>query len=453
LKVTVIGAGYVGLTTALALAYIGHDVAVVEKDREKLEILREGRSPLYEKGLDELLKIVREDVFFTENLDDCVPSADIVMIAVGTPAKKNGEADLSYVEQAVKGIAESLRPGGSYTIVIKSTVPVGTNEMVSQKLSQLLNQRNVSCDVHIVSNPEFLREGMALQDTFYPERIVVGTRSRKAISDLQQLYQPITQQTFTPPEFLPRPNGLQLPHFIIVEPASAEMIKYAANAFLALKISFINEIAGLCEKVGADITDVAKGIGTDKRIGNSFLNAGIGWGGSCFPKDTLALLELARQKGYAMPIVAAAREVNYRMRKEAVAKLRKHLGDFKGKKVAVLGLAFKPGTDDLRDAPALDIIRELLAEGAEVSACDPVALRNARKAFEGVANISFFEDPYEAALGADAVVLATEWPQWANIDFGRLRQQVRNPLFFDGRNFFNPDEVFKSGFQYLGVGR
>ena len=200
--------------------------------------------------------------------------------------------------------------------------------MVSQKLSQLLNQRNVSCDVHIVSNPEFLREGMALQDTFYPERIVVGTRSRKAISDLQQLYQPITQQTFTPESFA-EAERVTAAAFIIVEPASAEMIKYAANAFLALKISFINEIAGLCEKVGADITDVAKGIGTDKRIGNSFLNAGIGWGGSCFPKDTLALLELARQKGYAMPIVAAAREVNYRMRKEAVAKLRKHLGTSK----------------------------------------------------------------------------------------------------------------------------
>lgn len=452
MNVTIIGAGYVGLTTGLALAYIGHDVCIVEKDNRKIELLKKGKSPIYEKGLEELLALVKKNVIFTEAPEEKVPDSDVIIIAVGTPPLENGEADLSYVERAAEEVADCLLPGKSYTIVIKSTVPIGTNEKVSLQIDQRLKERKISCEVNMASNPEFLREGMALYDTLYPDRIVVGAKSEKAISDLQQLYKPILQQTFTPPHFLQKSNGAKLPHFIVTDTISAEMIKYAANAFLALKISFINEIAGLCEKVGADVVDVARGIGTDRRIGMSFLNAGIGWGGSCFPKDTSALVEFAKNIGYNMPIVSAAREVNYKMRRTPVEKLKNHFGSLNGRTIAVLGLAFKPNTDDIRESPAIDIIKAILAEGARVKACDPVAIENAKKALKRE-NVSFFEDPYEAAAGADAVILATEWPQWANIDFEKLASRMRNRVFIDGRNYYEPTEVKKAGLTYMGVGR
>lgn len=453
MNVTVIGAGYVGLTTGLALSYIGHDVCIVEKDKHKLELLKAGKSPIYEKGLEELLALVEKNVVFAETPKEGVPNSDVIIIAVGTPPLENGEADLSYVKKAAEEVADCLQPGGSYTIVIKSTVPIGTNEKISALIENRLKENKIYCQVYMASNPEFLREGMALYDMLYPDRIVVGAKSEKAISDLQQLYNPILQQTFTPPHFLQKPNGAKLPHFIVTDTTSAEMIKYAANAFLALKISFINEIAGLCEKVGADVVDVARGIGTDKRIGMSFLNAGIGWGGSCFPKDTSALLEFAKKIGYTMPIVSAAREVNYRARKAAVDKLKAHFGNLKGKTIAVLGLAFKPGTDDVRESPAIDIIKNLLDEGAIVNACDPVALDNAKRVLGCRENISFFEDAYEAAIGADAIILATEWPQWANMDFANLAGRMKYPILLDGRNFYEPEEVQKAGFKYIGVGR
>lgn len=453
LNVTIIGAGYVGLTTGLALAYIGHDVCIVEKDNRKIELLKKGKSPIYEKGLEELLALVERNVTFTDNPDEKVPYSDIIIIAVGTPPLENGEADLSYVEKAAEEVADCLLSGKSYTIVIKSTVPVGTNEKVSVQIKNRLRENNISCEINMASNPEFLREGMALYDTLYPDRIVVGTKSEKAVSKLQQLYDPILKQTFTPPHFLQRPNFTKLPHFIVTDFISAEMIKYAANAFLALKISFINEIAGLCEKVGANVVDVAKGIGTDKRIGMSYLNAGIGWGGSCFPKDISALLEFAKKVGYDMPILLATREVNYKARELAINKLKKHLGNLNEKKIAVLGLAFKPGTDDVRESPAIDIINNLLDEGASINACDPIALDNAKKVLGCHKNINFFKDPYEAAIGVDAVFLATEWPQWANMDFVRLASKMRYPLLIDGRNFFEPEQVRKAGFKYIGVGR
>ncbi|MCF6095689.1 UDP-glucose/GDP-mannose dehydrogenase family protein [Thermovorax subterraneus] len=453
LNVTIIGAGYVGLTTGLALSYIGHNVCIVEKEKRKIELLKAGKSPIYEKGLEELLALVKKNVVFLETPGKEVSNSDVIIIAVGTPPLENGEADVSYVERAAKEVADCLLRGKSYTIVIKSTVPIGTNDKVSWQIKQRLKENKISCEVNMASNPEFLREGMALYDALYPDRIVVGARSEKAISDLQQLYNPILQQTFTPPHFLPRPNGTKLPHFIVTDIISAEMIKYAANAFLALKISFINEIAGLCEKVGADVVDVAKGIGTDKRIGMSFLNAGIGWGGSCFPKDTSALLEFAKKIGYDMPIVSAAREVNYRARRAVVDKLKAYFGDLMGKTIAVLGLAFKPGTDDVRESPAIDIIKILLVEGANVKACDPIAIENARKVLGANEEIGFFEDPYKATEDADAVILATEWPNWANMDFEKLASKMRNLLFIDGRNYYEPEEVKKAGFIYMGVGR
>ncbi|MGB9975790.1 UDP-glucose dehydrogenase family protein [Thermovenabulum sp.] len=449
----IIGAGYVGLTTGLALAYVGHKVDVIEKNKEKLNKLKSKTSPIYEKGVQELIELVKDNINFWEKPDEVIKEAEIVIIAVGTPPKKNGEADLSYLEDAIRDILKKINLEKDYTLAIKSTVPIGTNNKIDNIIKEFYREKGIESKIHLASNPEFLREGMALYDTLYPDRIVIGSLSAKAISDLQELYKPILQQTFTPPSFINKPNAFNLPHLIITDPTSSEMIKYAANAFLALKISFINEIAGLCEKVGANIKDVARGIGTDKRIGISFLNAGIGWGGSCFPKDTLALLEFAKEIGYNMPIVSAAREVNQRARKAVIDKLKTYYGDLREKTIAVLGLAFKPGTDDVRESPALDIIKILLNEGAKVKACDPVALQNAKKAIGINEKINFFTNPYEAVEGVDAAIFATEWPEWANLDFVKLASKMRTRLFIDGRNFYEPEEVKKAGFTYMGVGR
>lgn len=454
MKVAVLGMGYVGLTTAVALAYIGHEVTGVEKDEKKLEALKDGRVPFYEPWLPELLELSSSNLSFTSDLFEAVPDSELIMIAVGTPQKPSGQADSSHVEEAARQLAEAFLPGRSYTVVVKSTVPIGTNRRVAHVITRALCERGMEgkVQVSVASNPEFLREGSALQDMFYPDRIVVGAEDSKGVEVLRRLYRPILEQTFDPPAFLPRPSNYYLPPLITTDPVSAEMIKYAANAFLAMKVSFINEIAGLCEKVGADVTEVARGIGLDPRIGPRFLEAGLGWGGSCFPKDTAALVAMGRELSYPMRLVEAAREVNFRQRERAVQKLQDALKGVRGRVVGVLGLAFKPGTDDVREAPALDIIRLLLEREAHVRAHDPVAIPNAKKALAGL-EVDFYEDPYAMAQGADALVLATEWPEYRKLDLKRVARLMRTPVFLDGRNLFDPQTARSSGLIYMGIGR
>lgn len=452
MRVTIIGIGYVGLTSGVALAYIGHEVIGVDKDQAKLESLLQRRSPIHEAKLVELMVLAGPRLRFTDRLKEAVPEAEVIIIAVGTPSRPDGNADTSYVEEAAREVAEAIANKQTYTVVIKSTVPIGTNRRVTNIIHRVLRERGIAPKVLIASNPEFLREGQALHDFLYPDRIVVGAEEAEAIDVLRRLYRPVLEQTFDPPEFLPRPRNFPLPPLVTTDPTSAEMIKYTANAFLALKISFINEIAGLCEKLGADVTEVARGIGLDPRIGPQFLQAGLGWGGSCFPKDTAALLAMAREHGYEMSIVAAARDVNFRQRLRAVEKLQEVLKGIRGRVTGVLGLAFKPGTDDVRESPALDVIRILCERGAHVRAHDPVALENARRALDGW-EVEFFTDPYALAAGAEALILATDWPEYRHLDLKRLAQLMRTPVLLDGRNIFDPGEARRAGFLYLGIGR
>ena len=452
MKITIIGTGYVGLTTAVVLAYLNHNVAAVDKDNSKLSLLQEGKSPIHEPGIQSLLDEVCHTIRFTPSIAEVVPDAELIMIAVGTPPKQNGEADTRHVEQAAREVAEVCHPNRHYTLVIKSTVPIGTNRRVAEVIENVFLERNIQGNVSIASNPEFLQEGLALQGAFYPDRIVVGANSDNALDTLRRLYQPILEQTFDPPTSLPRPAAYYLPPMMTTDPNSAEMIKYAANTFLSLKISFINEIAGLCEDVGADVTEVARGIGLDSRIGHRFLRAGLGWGGSCYPKDTAALLGVAAQVGYEMPITEAARTVNFEQRKRIVDKLRNVLKTLNGKTIGILGLAFKPNTDDIREAPALDIIRQLVAEGANVRAHDPIAIPNAQQAMSDIA-VDFIEDVSLLSHNADALVLVTEWELYHRLDLRKLAKQMQTPILIDGRNVFSPQEAMNAGFHYIGVGR
>ncbi len=452
MKITIIGTGYVGLTTAVVLAYLNHNVAAVDKDNSKLSLLQEGKSPIHEPGIQCLLDEVCHTIRFTPSIAEVVPDAELIMIAVGTPPKQNGEADTRHVEQATREVAEVCHPNRHYTLVIKSTVPIGTNRRVAEVIENVFAERNIQGNVSIASNPEFLQEGLALQGAFYPDRIVVGANSDDALDALRRLYQPILEQTFDPPTSLPRPAAYYLPPMMTTDPNSAEMIKYAANTFLSLKISFINEIAGLCEDVGADVTEVARGIGLDSRIGHRFLRAGLGWGGSCYPKDTAALLGVAAQAGYEMPITEAARTVNFEQRKRIVDKLRNVLKTLNGKTIGILGLAFKPNTDDIREAPALDIIRQLVAEGANVRAHDPIAIPNAKQSLSDIA-VDFIEDVSVLSHNADALVLVTEWELYHRLDLRKLAKQMQTPILIDGRNVFSPQEAMNAGFHYIGVGR
>lgn len=452
MKITIIGTGYVGLTTAVVLSYLNHNVSAVDKDKQKLSLLHEGNSPIHEPGIQTLLDEVGHSIRFTPNVAEVVPDAELIMIAVGTPPKKNGEADTRHVEEAAREVAEVCLPNRHYTLVIKSTVPIGTNQRVSQVIEKVFEARGIHGNISVASNPEFLQEGLALQGAFYPDRIVVGANNVNAFDTLRRLYQPILEQTFDPPTFLPRPAAYHLPPMMTTDPNSAEMIKYAANTFLALKISFINEIAGLCEDVGADVTEVARGIGLDSRIGHRFLRAGLGWGGSCYPKDTAALLGVAAQAGYEMPITTAARTVNFEQRKRIVEKLQKILKTLKRKTIGILGLAFKPNTDDVREAPALDIIRQLVAEGATVQAHDPIAIPNAQKALSDI-TVEYSKDVYSISHNADALVLITEWELYHRMDLRKLAKQMKTPILVDGRNVFSPQDAMAAGFHYIGVGR
>ena len=452
MRIAIIGAGYVGLTTCVAMAYTGHEVVGVDKDLDKLGLLKSGQSPIHEAGLQGLLNQTSQRIIFTDDIIAAVANAEVIMIAVGTPQKQSGAADTSYVETAAREVAEGLQVGRAYTLVIKSTAPIGTNHRVAHVVDRVLAQRDVNARVHIASNPEFLQEGLALRGMFYPDRIVVGADRPEAVEALHRMYRPILEQTFDPPADSPRPEGYSLPPLITTDPTSAEMIKYAANTFLALKVSFINEISGLCEKVGADVTEVARGMGLDARISPRFLGAGLGWGGSCFPKDTAALLSVGAEYDYSMPIVEAAREVNARQKQSIVEKLQHCLKILRGRTIGVLGLAFKPNTDDVRQSPALDIIQTLTERGAHVRAHDPVAIPNAQHALKAL-DVEFFDDYYAMADRADAVVLATDWEAYHAIDLVRMACSMRTPVMIDGRNMFKPAEAQAAGFVYMGVGR
>jgi len=429
MNVSVIGTGYVGLGTAALLAHLGHRVTGIDIDPTKIEQLRQGQVPIHEPGLDALLESVKGNLDWSTAYDS-VAQADVVFICVGTPPGKDGTPDLQYVASAAASLAPHLN-GHAQVIVNKSTVPIGTGDYVQRLLED--HAPGYSHERHrVVSNPEFLREGTALQDSLYPDRIVLGGHP-DALQIMARLYAPLIEQTFTPPASAPRPETYTRPAVVNTTLQSAEMIKYAANAFLALKISFANEIAGLCERVGADIEEVATGIGMDTRIGRRFLNAGAGWGGSCFGKDTAGLISAGREHNYAMPILQAAIEINTRQRQVIIDKLIRHMRSLKGKRVTVLGMAFKPDTDDLRDAPAHDLIARLNQLGATVTAHDPIAMPRAAREWTAL-NYRPATSVQDALHRADAVIIATEWQEYRDLDWTALLPGMRGRVIIDARN-------------------
>jgi UDPglucose 6-dehydrogenase len=454
MNVSIVGAGYVGITTGVALAYIGHKVTLLDADESRIRLLGEGKFPIYEPFLEEIAELARARMRYTTDPAEAHPDADVIFIAVGTPPQADGNPNLSYLQAAAMAIGKNL--SGAFTVVVnKSTVPIGCGNWVESLVSEAYEASNghrPTGKFSVASNPEFLREGSALHDSLYPDRVVIGSDDPRALESLYALYKPVLEQTFPAPTVLARPEALGAVPLITTNLASAELIKYAANAFLALKISFMNEVAQLAEKVGADITQIGKGIGLDARIGTRFLQAGLGWGGSCFGKDTAALIATAREYGLTMPIVQAAREVNYRQRDRVLEKLLAELKILKGRTIGLLGLAFKPHTDDLRDAPALDIAQRLIERGAKVRAHDPIALDRARREF-GSSGIGFADSIEQLAAETDALVLVTEWPQYRELPWSKLAQNMRTPLLLDGRNFLDRAALEAAGFRYLGMGR
>ena len=432
MHIAVIGTGYVGLVTGACFAEFGVDVTCVDVDEQKIERLRNGVMPIYEPGLEQLVakNVQSGRLRFTTDVGEAVEQALVIFLAVGTPPKDDGSPDLSFVEAAAASIADHLQ---DYKVIVtKSTVPIGTGE----RIRRLVNERKKSrANFGVVSNPEFLREGAAINDFMRPDRVVIGSRDQEAIAIMKDLYRPL---------YL-----IEAP-FVITSLEAAELTKYAANAFLATKVSFINEIANLCERIGCDVHDVARGIGMDKRIGSKFLHPGPGFGGSCFPKDTRALSSVARQFGSDSLIVDAVIEVNKRQGKEMLVKIRKLVGDLKDKKIAVLGLAFKPETDDMREAPSVGIIRGLLADGALVQAYDPVAKSEAKKI---LSEVSYADDEYDAVNGAEALIFVTEWNQFRALDMRRIHQLMATPRIADLRNICDPEDMREIGFEYVGVGR
>ena len=456
MEVGVVGAGYVGLATGACLASLGHRVTCLDRDEGRVRSLKAGNVPLYEPGLEELVdrgvRAGRLAFVGPGGMDGVVGGADVVFVAVGTPQGDDGSADLSNVADVARRIGSALaREGGRgrpLVVVNKSTVPVGGGDYVSDLVEEGAGGRGAA-GFEVVSNPEFLREGSAVYDTLYPDRIVVGADSPEPLETMRLLYEPIIDQTF-PTELDPRPR-VAVP-FVRTDLASAEMIKYAANAFLAAKISLINEISTLCELTGADVGMVANGIGLDGRIGSRFLNAGIGWGGSCFPKDVSVLRTAARDYGHETPLLDATVAVNEAQRGRAIEKFQQHLPDLDGKRVALLGLSFKPNTDDLRGAPSLHLARSLDSLGATVVGYDPVAGKDAAALLPEGAKVVF--DPYEALQGAHAAVLVTEWENLKGLDANRVASLMRDPrLVVDGRNVLDPASWREAGLRYAGFGR
>ncbi len=432
MRIAMIGTGYVGLVSGACFADFGHHVTCVDKDVEKINALRRGEIPIFEPGLDALVaaNVKARRLDFTTDLKDPVADADAVFIAVGTPSRRgDGHADLSYVYAAAREIAGALK--GFTVVVTKSTVPVGTGDEVER----LIREANPAADVAVASNPEFLREGAAIRDFKFPDRIVVGTSDERARKVLGDVY---------------RPLSLNQAPLMYTARRTAELIKYAANAFLATKITFINEIADLSEKVGADVQEVARGIGLDNRIGSKFLHAGPGFGGSCFPKDTRALIKIAQDHDVNLRIVEAVLGVNDNRKRAMARKVAGLAGNLRGKTVAVLGLTFKPETDDMREAPSIPIVTGLLDMGAKVRAHDPVGIEQARKELP---DIEYCDDPYECVTGADAMVVVTEWVQYRTLDLERLKNLLRQPVVVDLRNIYRPEDMVAHGFSYESVGR
>jgi UDPglucose 6-dehydrogenase len=463
MRVCVIGTGYVGLVTGACLAHIGHHVICVDNNEEKVRLMKSGQSPIYEPGLSEIMQASSESgrLEFTSDLAAGVAHGEILFIAVGTPALPNGESDTRYVEAVARGIGSHL--DSNYKVIVnKSTVPIGSGDWVRMIVLDGVAERqtalvgaggvyeadttsSISAKFDVVSNPEFLREGSAIYDTFNPDRIVLGSTSDRAIEMMQELYAPIVERQFAEDKSLP-----PVP-VVVTDISSAEMVKYAANVFLATKISFINEVANICDKVGADVTQVAKGIGLDSRIGSKFLQAGIGWGGSCFPKDVSALLHTADDYGYDAQLLKATISVNQRQRLIALEKLQQELKILKGKTIGLLGLTFKPDTDDLRDAPSLILIEQLNRLGAKVKAYDPIISQTGMR--HGLSGVIVETDPERLADSCDALVVVTDWEQFRKLDYVNMAKLMNNPVVIDGRNFLDPEKLISAGFRYLGIGR
>jgi len=430
LKIVVVGTGYVGLVTGVALFHIGHHVTCIDIDETKVEKMRQGISPIYEPGLEELMKenIQAGRLFFTTSHQEGFKDVDVIYIAVGTPEKEDGSANLMYVEQAVRDIAANITK--DVIVVTKSTVPVGTNHYIKELLDSLVPKH---IHVEVVSNPEFLREGSSVYDTFHGDRIVIGADSEEAAKVIEEINKPFGIPIFK------------------TDIRSAEMIKYASNAFLATKISFINEIANICEKVGADVESVALGMGMDKRIGSMFLRAGIGYGGSCFPKDTKALAKIAANIDHDFELLKAVIKVNSKQQRILIDKAKERFGSLAGKKIALLGLSFKPNTDDMREAASIVVSKELIAEGAEIVAYDPVAIENAKKVLPQEV---VYTESIEAALeNADMAFILTEWAQIKGLDLNIYVQKMKQPIVFDGRNCYSLNEVQKYPIEYHSIGR
>lgn len=464
MEVCVIGAGYVGLVTSCSLAYLGNNCTVVEANSAKLETLQKGQVPFFEPGLSELMQQVVKSgrLQFADSIPAGVKNADVIFIAVGTPPMPSGEPDMSQVTTVARAIGSALDTRKKRVIVNKSTVPVGSGNWVEMLVQQGMSvsvptpargaERPSEPPFAVVSNPEFLREGTAIHDTFYPDRIILGSGDDAAANLMRILYQPIMEQTFEPPSGSPRPRDFGGVPLVVTDVASAEMIKYSANAFLAMKISFANEMANICEKVGADIRQVAQGIGLDKRIGTQFLSAGVGWGGSCFGKDVHALIDVAREYNCQTALLEAVLAVNKHQRMHVITMLQEELKIIKGRTVGLLGLSFKANTDDLRDAPSLAIAAQLHKMGAQVRAYDPVSNETCKKLHPDL-QITYCDDALSVAHSADALVLVTEWPEFREIEWAEMASAMKKPVFVDGRNYLPEGILTAAGFRYRGIGR
>ncbi len=437
MNIAVIGSGYVGLVTGVCLAHIGHRVICVDNNVEKIKKLRQGHVPIYEPELEVLLKKYLENgrLSFSASIKDATRKSTAIFIAVGTPSKKNGEADLTYVENVAREIALAM---DSYKLIIeKSTVPADTGQRVKKTICMNLPLKfkkgdEVTLDFDVASNPEFLREGAAVHDFMHPDRVVIGVESKKAERILREMYSPLN------------------PHMVVTDMNSAELIKHASNSFLAMKISFINAVAQICDRVGADVLKVAEGMGDDRRIGRKFLDAGIGYGGSCFPKDVDAFIRLSEKNGYHFSLLKEVRNVNEEQKTAFMKLIEDKMWILKNKTIGILGLAFKPDTDDMRNAPSIDIIAALQHEGAQIRAYDPQAMVNAKTMLK---HVSYCRDPYELANGCDCLLVLTEWDDFKKIDFKKLKRLMRHAVIFDGRNLYHDKNLRELGFEYYGMGR
>jgi len=451
LRIAVVGSGYVGLVAAACFAELGHEVISIDNDAQKIELLRQGEVPIHEDFLPQLLQKHRgRTLTFSTDLGGAVRASAAVFIAVGTPSTYQGDADLSYVESVAREIAGAI---DSYKLVVeKSTVPVFTSDWIRKTL--LLD--GVPTELFdVASNPEFLREGTAVSDFFYPDRIVLGADSERAACLLQEIYAPLRDGSFYQSNVMvPAPGEARIPPpFIVTGTKSAELIKHASNAFLALKISFINAVANICEAVGADIREVREGIGSDSRIGPRFLNPGIGYGGSCFPKDLKGFQAVAREVGYDFRLLEEVMSINEQQRQRFLRKVRNALWTLKGKRVAVLGLAFKGGTDDIRESPAIALVDTLLSEGCAIQAYDPAAMARAQEALPRSPHLAFVQSAYEAAKDADALLILTDWEEFAGLDLRRISDALKRPIVIDGRNLYEPEHMARHGFLYVSMGR